>query len=149
VFNNLFVQANGLPGAVIYTKQAPILREGGNQLWGVNQESSGAADPFAKLRQSPLFQASKQVYKPGLTTNDVVADPGFIELHQDGEQISDLRLSPTSAAIDAGQPIPGAWPDPLRETDEGRPDIGALPLGGKPWGVGVDGRISVLGGAQR
>ena len=50
-----------------------------------------------------------------------------------------------SPAIDAGQPIPAEWPDPLREQDKGAPDSGALPLGMKPWGVGIDGRIPLFG----
>jgi hypothetical protein len=42
-------------------------------------------------------------------------------------------------------PIPAEWPDPLRDSDEGQPDIGALPHGAEPWGVGIDGRIPLFG----
>jgi hypothetical protein len=41
------------------------------------------------------------------------------------------------------------WPDPVREADKGKPDIGAVPLGVTGWGVGVDGRISVFGGTPK
>jgi len=36
VFNNLFVQAEGLPGTVVYGTEAGLLREGGNLLWGIH-----------------------------------------------------------------------------------------------------------------
>jgi hypothetical protein len=53
-------------------------------------------------------------------------------------------LEKDSPAIDAGQPVPEKWPDPLRASDADKPDIGALPFGGKAWGVGVDGRIPLF-----
>jgi hypothetical protein len=37
VFNNLFVQADRVPGAVILGQAAGPLREGGNLLWGVKE----------------------------------------------------------------------------------------------------------------
>ena len=48
-------------------------------------------------------------------------------------------------AIDAGQPLPANWLDPLRREDQGKPDIGAIPFGVQPWGVGIEGRIPVFG----
>jgi len=146
VFNNLFVQADRVPGAVIYGKSAGQLREGGNLLWGMKEGPTMTTDPFARLRKSPLFEKSKKVYAPGWTTNDIVADPKFVKLGNDPNKASDLRLSKGSPAVDAGVEIPAKWPDPLAETDKGKPDIGAIPRGVKPWGVGVDGRISVFGG---
>ncbi len=147
VFNNLFVQANGVPGAVVLGQQAGPLREGGNLLWGV-QESSQKVNPFTKLRNSPLFKDSQRFYKPGWTTHDIVADPKFVKLLDDPGKPSDLRLSQDSSAIDAGVPVPAKWPDPLRMADEGRPDIGAVPFGTKVWTVGVDGRIPLFGGTN-
>jgi hypothetical protein len=47
--------------------------------------------------------------------------------------------------VDSGIAVPAEWPDPLRIADKGTPDIGALPLGAEPWGVGVDGRIPLFG----
>jgi hypothetical protein len=47
--------------------------------------------------------------------------------------------------VNAGLPLPEAWPDPLREADRGQPDIGALPLGAEAWRIGIDGRLSVFG----
>lgn len=148
VFNNAFVQASGIPGAVIYGKEAGQLREGGNLLWGLSEGQTNATDPFAKLRNSPLFENSKQVYEAGWTTHDIIADPEFVKLSHDSAQPSDLRLSKGSPAIDAGVLIPETWPNPLREEDKGKPDIGAFPVGAESWGVGVDGRIPVFGGAN-
>lgn len=140
VFNNIFVQMDRVPG-VMFTamKQAENLREGGNLLWGAKQGPTLTGDPFAEFRASPLFVGSQQFFPPGWTTLDRVADPKFVSLSDD------LRLQSGSPAIDAGQPVPSEWPDPLRDADQGQPDIGALPLGAAPWGVGVDGRIPLFG----
>lgn len=146
VFNNLFVQAGRIPGAVVHGKEAGPMREGGNLLWGVNEGPTMQVDPFAKLRSSPLFKDSQRFYEPGWTTNDIVADPMFVKLAETPAEPSDLRLSGGSPAIDAGLIIPAEWPDPFREADRGKPDIGAVPLGVTGWGVGVDGRIPVFGG---
>ncbi len=144
VFNNIFVQMGRVPGvAFVGVKEANSLREGGNILWGVTEGPMAKADPFKKFRGSPVFAISKKSYEPGWTTNDRVADPGFVKL---APGITDIRLSPKSPAVNTGQPIPLDWPDPLRKSDVGEPDIGALPLGAAPWGVGVDGRLSVLTG---
>ena len=145
VFNNLFVQLSGIPGTVVVGKEAGPLREGGNLLWGINAEPA-PADPFRKLRNSPLFEDSKRFYQPGWTTDDLVADPQLVNLAEVSAGTSDLRLSPGSPAIDAGVAVAGQWPDSLREADAGKPDMGAVPHGTQPWGVGVDGRISVFGG---
>lgn len=146
VFNNLFVQEGRVPGAVILGKEAAgPLREGGNLLWGVKEGPTGKARPFARLRSSPLFESSRKFYPAGWTTDDRVADPKFVRLSSVNEE-SDLRLAAGSPAIDAGLPVPAKWPDPLRDADRGKPDIGALPIGAEPWGVGVDGRIPLFGG---
>lgn len=149
VFNNLFVQADRVPGAVILGKETGRLREGGNVLWGVTEGPTGKANPFAKFRGSPLFKASREFHEPGWTTDDVVADPKFVRLAAGPDEASDLRLAKGSAAIDAGLPVPVKWPDPLRDADAGKPDVGAIPSGAEVRGVGVDGRIPLFGGPPR
>lgn len=144
VFNNLFVQAERVPGAVILGKEAGRLREGGNVLWGVKDGPGLKGSPFAKFRASPLFKASQEFYPPGWTTDDVVGDPKFASL-ADPAARSDLRLTKGSAAIDAGLAVPAKWPDPLRASDAGKPDAGAIPFGLEGWGVGVGGRIPLFG----
>lgn len=144
VVNNLFVQIERVPGVVIVGKEAGNLREGGNLLWGLNEGPHLKADPFAKFRATPLFAASRKHFEPGWTTLDRVADPRFVKLF-DHDRACDLRLQASSPAVNAGQPVPRDWPDPLRDIDAGAPDIGALPHGADLWSVGVDGRLSPFG----
>jgi hypothetical protein len=134
VFNNILVQTDKTPGASFAGLKEPwALREGGNILWSPNDTTK--ADPFAKFRASPLFEASKKIQPEGWTTQDRVLDPKFTSL-------SDLTLQKDSPAIDSGIELPADWPDELRKS--GKPDIGAIPHGVKAWGVGVDGRIPLF-----
>lgn len=147
VFNNIFVERQGLPSAVIPAGKEPAqLREGGNLLWGVSEGPNSKEDIFAKFRASPLFKLSQKSYEPGWTTHDRLADPKFASLPADPLAESDLRLQPGSPAINTGLAIPAEWPDPLRESDPDQPDIGALPRGVDSWGVGVNGRLSIFSG---
>ena len=147
VFNNIFVQTGRVPGiGFVGTKDAPPLREGGNLLWGIQDGPKLTGDPFEKFRASPLLASSRTQYEPGWTIHDRVADPRLVALPDDETQAADLRLSSASPAVNAGQPLPDAWPDPWRNLDPDRPDIGALPLGAKSFGIGVDGRIPLGGG---
>jgi hypothetical protein len=148
VFNNIFVQTGRVPGVGFAgIKDAGNVREGGNLLWGIQEGPMLKGDPFAKFRASSLFKESRKRYEPGWTTHDRVADPRFVSLPIEEKSAADLRLQSDSPAIDAGQKLPMDWPDPLRESDKDAPDVGALPLGLKPWGVGVDGRIPLFGNA--
>ncbi len=134
VFNNIFVQSGSVPGiGMSGMKTAERVREGGNILWGMKDGPLMKTDPFAKFRASPLFISSKTVHPPGWTTDDRVIDPKLV-----AEGVS---LQSGSPALNSGIVIPSEWPDPLREADSGAPDIGALPAGAQPWGVGVDGRV--------
>jgi hypothetical protein len=140
VFNNLFVQMNKVPGASFSgIREIGPIREGGNILWGVKDGPAITGDPFAKFRASAIFATSRKFYEPGLSTQDRVADPKFVHVPDD------LRPQAGSAAVGSGQPLPAEWPDPLRPSDAKAPDIGALPLGAQPWGVGIDGRIPLFG----
>lgn len=145
VFNNIFVQMDQVPGVqFIGIKAAKDLREGGNLLWGMKEGPKLKVDPFAKFRASPLFAESRKRYEPGWTTQDRIANPRFVKLSAD-EVRADLRLQADSPAVNTGQPVPHAWPDPLRDADKGLPDVGALPLGAEVWSVGMDGRVSLFG----
>jgi hypothetical protein len=146
VFNNIFVQSERVPGAVILGKEAENLREGGNLLWGMKDVPAGKLDPFAKFKKSPLFELSKKRYAAGWTTQDKIADPRFVRPPTAGTLDVDLRLQPESPALNAGLALPADWPDPLRDADEGSPDIGALPQRVQSWGVGVEGRIGLFDG---
>ena len=149
VFNNIFAQVEGLPSASFAgVTQASNLKEGANLIWGVKEGPTFTGDTFAKFRASPMFKESQKFYVAGWTTHDRLADPKFVRFTADGEA-TDLRLQPTSPAIDAGQTLPTEWLDPLREKDQGQPDIGAIPAGVEPWAIGVDGRLSIFGGAAQ
>ena len=150
VFNNIFVQMEKVPGAGFAGIREPgNLREGGNILWGVKDGASLTGDPFAKFRASPIFEASKKSDPAGWTTRDHVADPKFTALTPDHARADDLSLQSASPAVNTGVAVPAEWPDPLRAADKDAPDIGALPLGTKPWSVGVDGRIPLFGEAAK
>jgi len=144
VFNNIFVQAKGLPGLVLWPKPDEVdMQVDANLFWATAQGPAFQGDLFAKVRASAVVEASKKQYPPGWAAHDVFADPQFVNMNGDGKKL-DLRLQKGSAAIDAGVPVPGDWPDPLRSADKGKPDIGALPLGAEPWRVGVNGRLPLF-----
>lgn len=150
VFNNIFVQSERVPGVGFAgIKEAGNVREGGNLLWGMKDGPNIKGDPFAKFRASPLFKDSKRHYEPGWTTHDQVADPRFVRLTANETRACDLRLEIGSPAIDAGRKLPAEWPDPILKDDKNGPDSGAIPFGSKPWGVGVDGRVSLFGENSR
>jgi uncharacterized protein DUF1565 len=146
VFNNIFVQTERVPG-VNFTgmKQAENLREGGNLIWGLRDGPAFRGDVFARFRASALFEDSRKRYEPGWTTHDRLADPQFVRLPPYETLPPDLRLQAGSPAINAGLKLPPEWPDPVRAADKDGPDIGVLPLGVEPWGVGVDGRVPLFG----
>jgi hypothetical protein len=147
VFNNLFVQTDGLPGnQFVGVQPADKLHEGGNLMWGLVESPGFRGDLFAKFHASPLFKASQTSQPPGLTMNDRVADPKFVRLSADRFEPADLRLQADSPARRAGQSVPSDWPDPLRQAGADAPDIGAVPYGATPWRVGIDGRLSLFGG---
>lgn len=132
VFNNIFVQVEGLPGLNFTgTGADDDFQTDANLLWGVQDRPAQLDDFFTKFRKSPLFEASKKQYPPGWGANDRVADPQFVSL-----DANDFRLQRGSPAIDAGIGIPSEWPDPLRESDKGRPDLGAFPIGAEKLRVG-------------
>jgi hypothetical protein len=130
LFNNILVQVAGVPG-MNFSAVPPDtdFQADGNLHWGIEGGPKQADDPFMKFRQSELFTVSQKTYPPGWTTHDRIAEPKFVRYDADPSKPSDFQLQAGSPGIDAGVPIPAAWPDPLRGMDKGKPDIGALPLG--------------------
>eukprot|EP00913_Durusdinium_trenchii_P010926 g10255.t1 len=121
------------------------LQADGNLHWNYGQPVT-EAELFSRFRNSPEFVRSKKLYKPGWIAHDIVADPRFVLMKADWRADVDLRLQRNSPARNAGVRIPADWPDPFRNADRGRPDVGAIPAEGKPWRVGIHGRWSVFGG---
>ena len=133
VFNNIFLQVEGLPGLNFMAVSADDdFQSDGNLFWGLTEGPSQEGDFFAAFRSSPVFAASRRQYPPGWGAHDRFADPKFVALSTSVESPLDVRLRPDSPAIDAGIKLPEAWPDPLREIDQGAADIGALPLNAPP-----------------
>jgi hypothetical protein len=129
IFNNIFVRMDGEPG-LKFQRPNDELEIDANLLWGV--ATGPRTDFFDKFRQSSVFRASQATYAPGWGAKDLYADPRFKDL-----KLGDVRLEPTSPAIDAGISIPANWPDSLRGSDRGRPDLGALPTGAAGMSVGA------------
>ena len=149
VFNNILVQQDKIPGTGFAgIKEAGQLREGGNILWGVKDGPTLAGDVFKKFRASPMFVSSQKWFSPGWTSHDRVVDPGLTHITPEATGPVDATLRSGGAAVDSGHAVPSEWPDPLRVSDQGEPDVGALPLGAASWGVGVDGRVPLFGEAK-
>lgn len=130
VFNNILVHTDRLPALLAPKTATGDVASDGNLYWSPNVTPAAAKTFFDKFRKSEVFAASQKVYAPGSTMHSLVADPLLND---------DLSLKPASPAKDAGVKLPDAWPDPLRESD-GKPDLGAIPVGGKPPVVGPSGR---------
>jgi hypothetical protein len=144
VFNNLFIQVQGMPGLnVSGTSADDDFQSDGNLLWSLKNGPSITDDVFAKFRKSAIVEKSKQYYAPGWAANDVFADPKLMSLDAKGTLPLDARLQPGSPAIDAGVTLPVDWPDPLRAADKGKPDIGAIPVSADAPSFGVHGRIKM------
>ena len=149
VFNNAFVhhQLFGAKskGFVVPQKPAEVLLQfDGNLFWGLEDGTNAGDDYFASFRKSKVFEGSKDQYVPGWSAHDVVVDPKFNGLSTDLQKPTDLTLQQDSPAVNAGIAIPAKWPDSFREQDGEAPDIGAVPFGTKPWGIGIHGKLSLF-----
>ena len=118
----------------------------GNLHWGYGSDAT-VQNLFGRFRDSPDFETSRRLYKPGWTANDLVADPGFVSFDPVPDSALDLRPDSESPARNAGVPLDDVWSDPLRKSDTGRPDIGAVPFNAEPGRVGIAGRLDIFGRA--
>lgn len=116
VFNNAFVQIEGIPGLNVPGPGDDIQADG-NLLWGL-RAGPGVQSDFFAARKGPA----------GFGANDRFGDPGFVHL-VDRDPVLDVRPTAGGGVVDAGVKLPAEWPDPLRAADQGKPDVGALPLG--------------------
>lgn len=128
VFNNLFLHRGRLPGFFIPPTEHNVISDG-NWYWSPHAEEQQVTGLFAKYLKSPEFEASKQVYPGGCESNSRCADPQVVRFDANPSADYDVHLAKGSPLIDAGVAIPVDWPDPAREHDAGRPDIGAFPFG--------------------
>lgn len=137
IFNNIFVQFDGLSTQrILHLTPEQDFQADGNLTWSLPEGPGFKGDYFAKFRASLTFADSKKQYAAGWGAHDQFADPQFVKLDVAAHRQADVRLQTSSPAKDAGVPIPAEWPDPLRENDAAKPDLGAIPLGGEPLRVG-------------
>jgi hypothetical protein len=145
VFNNLHVYFGSKDYPIAFgTKfNEANLAFDGNLHWNAEPDAKmpDAETYFKTSRTNPLSEANKKYYPDGWDAHSIVGDPKFLAF-QTGKANVDLRLQPDSPAQGAGVLLPADWPDPLRPKDNVRPDIGALPVGGEPLQVGIDGRTT-------
>lgn len=135
VFNNVFLHEARLPGHLPSDPALDVI-EDGNLYWSPLADSKQAASLFAKFRASDAFAKSRERYTAGSTTNSLVANPQFQRVSDEATQAHDYRPIQGSPALDVGIAIPAEWPDPVRDSDSGKPDIGAFPVGVERWRVG-------------
>ena len=148
VFNNLFVQLEGTPALVLPTPEIDFQADG-NLHWSYNGDGEAATAVLRKFRNSPAFAASQTRYAAGWTTHDQLADPLFMKIAADWRTPLNLNLQAQSPAINSGVDLPPTWPDPLREADAGKPDLGALPHNAFRWRIGVRGRTDLYTGESQ
>jgi hypothetical protein len=134
VFNNIFIHADKLPPFALPT--TGDVHSDGNLFWNPNLAVNAEADYFKVFRASKAFVDSQRVYAPGFDAQSLAANPKFVQGELAPLSVNVYRLQPDSPAINAGLALPGDWPDPVRSLDQGKPDIGALPLGFEPFRVG-------------
>ena len=126
LFNNILLHLDKLPPLSAIDAQHDAQAEG-NLYWqpGLTPEEAAA---LLKPRRVPATAKIETVFR--------AADPKFARALADPLTQNDYRLQPGSAAVDAGFEVPAELPDPLRGQDNGKPDIGALPLGAEPLQAG-------------
>ncbi|NUN92181.1 MAG: hypothetical protein HUU04_00195 [Verrucomicrobiae bacterium] len=143
VFNNLHVFVGGgkqYPKAWGFQRDAANLVMDGNLHWHSDPDVKIPANYYESSRTHPLSESNKVRYAAGWDAHSVIGDPKFVAFSTNLADRVDLRLRPDSPAVKAGVTLPQEWPDPLRPEGATRPDIGAIPLGGEPLKVGIDGR---------
>jgi hypothetical protein len=145
VFNNICVYYGGAPRYPIafgYKRDKANLALDANLHWHADPNVPvPEADAYFKTsRTHPLSELNKSHYADGWDAHSLVGDPKFVAFSNDRKQTIDVRLKADSPARRAGIVLPAEWPDPLRPTGGEKPDLGAIPLGGDPLRVGIDGR---------
>ena len=135
LFNNIFFNFGTLGG--LQPPSHELGQSDGNLYWSPAGQNV-AATLFDAYRKSAAFTQSKTVYPAGFETNSIAADPLFLSVSPEETKPLDLRLKENSPAVNAGVALSEAWPDSRRGEDAGKPDMGAFPLGSKPFAVGRD-----------
>jgi hypothetical protein len=136
----------GTPGAEIYFYRNIVnghifISDHGGPPWdGMyiyhNTVLSKMAGPVLQARGQPwyvvnnIITAAKAPEKPNPKATIGGNLFGEVQLNES------FQPAGQSKAVDAGEALPAEWPDPVRAQDKGKPDIGAVPAGVKPWQMG-------------
>ena len=135
VFNNIFVQQQGLPGLNLQQGSTQLLKFGGNLNWSFDPGSAPHESFLVNLKKAIAKSTKQDATKTDIKITDQMANPQFVDTTPWATNVCDIRLTPKSPAVNAGVLLPVDWPDPLRTEDKGKPDLGALPLGSEPFHV--------------
>ena len=96
-----------------------------------------ASQPAIRRIELQSFGRRKRGLPVGRAKHDLFQDPGFVKFSTDWHEIADVRLKPTSPAVNSGKDL---YPLPDGLVDSGPRDRGAIPLESKPWPVGIRGQ---------
>ena len=150
VFNNVCVYLNTYRNLRTRSLQGKNVVTDGNLHWCAAPKATLPKGFLEKARECATSQKNREHYPPGWAASSLVAEPGFRVFSSDPDVANDYRLAKASPAIGAGVVLPDDLEDPLRPKNAARPDIGAIPLGGKMWAFGRQGRIRLpVDGAGR
>ncbi len=140
--NNVFVYLDRYGGLPPYNQTpVPDIKCDGNLHWCADPDVKLPERYLEKARECLASQENKSGDQTGWAANSIVGDPKFLKYVRDPKIENDYRLQQTSPAIRRGIMLPGELNDPLRPDGESRPDVGALPVGSKPFAVGRYGRV--------
>lgn len=150
IINNAIVNIIGAPGRVLVSGQSTVYAAS-NLNWSVDpamaQTMQSIIDELAN-RQASVLELEQLQPLPAMRAKpigDRWAPPGWQEMPSPEKPVlSPVNVTPLHSAqsplIDAGMKLPASWPNDPVTTDDGRPDIGAVPAGGHMWPVGIGGR---------
>ena len=133
VFNNIFVQIEGMPGLNFGSATDDIIVDA-NLHWGLLDGPAFKGDYAKAYGRRMAFR--RTTYPQNWSKHDRYVDPRFLKFESDPMAAYDVRLNEQSPAINAGIQIPNEWFDPLKGQETGAPDIGAFPVAVDPLIVG-------------
>jgi hypothetical protein len=116
----------GPPWDGMYIYHNTVLSKSAGAVYGARGEPWYVLNNIIRAGQRPQKEAPAKAVITGNLGGDISLNDRF-------------QPEAGSKAIDAGEPVPVEWPDPVRDQDKGRPDIGAVPAGAKAWQMGRTG----------
>jgi hypothetical protein len=142
IYNNIIAQLNGLPGSYFPPGDVDYAADA-NLLWSWSEGTTVSELP------KPRYSRDMVPPRPEWGAHDKFTDPKFVRFDSDWHKPVDLHLRDNSPAVDAGLDLPPTTL-PVQCTltaavDQGKPDLGAVPLGAAAPRVGCYGRLDIFG----